>query len=121
MRNLKNNKNLSVDVREYFQDAQEGSDFKIPIEQNHGKTRRGVSKDQLNSNPQDLNLLFYNFHSGSEDRDGQIMEEQEEFEDDFSLGPTNCKSYHLNFRCGSHWPELSPVWGYKVPEWYQFW
>ena len=91
MRNLKNNKNFSVDVREYFQDGSNAPDLKIPIEQNHGKSRRGLSKDQLNPNPEDLNLLFYNFHSSNENLDEQIMEEQEEFEDDLTLGPTNCK------------------------------
>uniref|UniRef100_A0A7S3K7F0 Uncharacterized protein n=1 Tax=Euplotes crassus TaxID=5936 RepID=A0A7S3K7F0_EUPCR len=93
MRNLKNNKNFSVDVREYFHEGKSGTDFKIPIEQNHGKNRRGLSKDQLNSNPEDLNLLFYNFHSSNENLDGKIIEEQEELEDDLILGPTNYEEY----------------------------
>ena len=96
-RNIKNTKNLSVDVREYFTDGKRQSDeFAIPIEQDHGKNRRGISREQLEENPEDLNLVFYNFNSGSKEKLGKssrIMEEEEELEDDFDLGPTNCKYF----------------------------
>lgn len=94
-RNIKNSKNFSADVREYFNDGvKQKEDFKIPITQNHGKNRRGLSNNQLDSKPEDLNLLFYNFNCNSNDRisrEGRILEEQPEFEEDFELGPTNCK------------------------------
>lgn len=95
-RNIKNSKNFSADVREYFNEgAKQNEDFKIPITQNHGKNRRGLSNNQLESKPEDLNLLFYNFNGNSKDRisrAGKILEEQPEFEEDFELGPTSCKS-----------------------------
>jgi hypothetical protein len=94
-RNMKNSKNFSVDVGEYFNDAVKPvEDFKIQINQNHGKNRRGLNKNQLESEPEDLNLLFYNFNGDSNDRlgkGGKIPEEQPEFEEDYELGPTNCK------------------------------
>lgn len=91
-KNIIHNKNLSVDVREYFNEGNpQNRDFKIPIKQNHGNNRREVSQGKLNTNPEDLNLLFYNFNIDNElDTSGRIIEEQEELEDDFDLGPTNC-------------------------------
>ena len=93
--NMKNSKNFSVDVREYFNDAVKPvEDFKIQINQNHGKNRRWLNKNQLDSEPEDLNLLFYNFNSDSNDRlskAGKIHEEELEFEEDYELGPTNCE------------------------------
>ena len=100
-RDIKNSKNFSVDVREYFHEgAKKKEDFKIPITQNHGKNRRGLNKNQLESQPEDLTLLFYNFNNNSRERiskAGKIPEEQPEFEEDFELGPTNCKIYFKNF------------------------
>lgn len=94
-RNIKNSKNFSVDVGEYFNDAVKPvEDFKIQINQNHGKNRKWLNKNQLGSEPEDLNLLFYNFNSDSNDRlskAGKIHEEQPEFEEDYELGPTNCE------------------------------
>ena len=95
-RNIKNNKNLSVDVREYFNEGKPSKDFKIPIRQSHGENRRGNSNIQLATNPEDLNLLFYNFNMKNDNEDSdRILEEQEELEDDFDLGPTNCRLYYF--------------------------
>lgn len=92
-RDIKKNKKNSVDVREYLkEDQQKKQDVKIPIKQSHGKNRSGINKDQLEVNPKDLNLLFYNFNTnGEKDDSDRIIEEQEELEDDFDLGPTDCK------------------------------
>ena len=62
IRNLKNTKNFSVDVHEYS-NGEEIDIIKIPINQNHGKYRRGMSSDQMEAdNPENLNLLFYDFN-----------------------------------------------------------
>jgi hypothetical protein len=70
-----------------------GQNFKIPITQSHGKNRRGLSNEQMGTNPEDLNLLFYDFNNVNKNvgAAGEIFEEQPEFEEDFELGPTNCK------------------------------
>lgn len=62
--NLKHASNFSVDVREYFNDEAKATEgFKIPITQSHGHNSRGLSSDQMqDDNPEDLNLLFYNFN-----------------------------------------------------------
>lgn len=91
-RNIKNsNNNFSVDVREYFNDGIKPSEnnYSIPIQQSHGFKNRGLSSDQMQAeNPENLNLLFYDFNRSGKDqanslkRASRILEEQPEFEDD---------------------------------------
>lgn len=79
-----------MDVREYFNDGIKPSEiYKIPIQQSHGFKNRGLSSDQMQAeNPENLNLLFYDFNRSGKDqanslkRSSRIMEEQPEFEDD---------------------------------------
>ena len=62
VRNIKEGKYQPTESNEYPIDD-EIEIINIPINQIHGKNRRGLSSEQMQSeNPEDLNLLFYNFN-----------------------------------------------------------
>lgn len=92
---MKNSSNFSIEEEEYFKDEITN----IPIRQNHaynGKKNRGLSSDQMQAdNPEDLNLLFYDFNKSSKEkamnmkRTNQIMEATEENEDDENYSLNN--------------------------------